>query len=370
MWYILGATEELVAITPPKPETVARLDLTARLCDLQRVLGARLRRRETLLELIRAANASLDPTSIAEALVTRFASWIPVASTAVVVVDLAGESACLAERNLPPGAEQAIAKLAEWTVRSGTEFWSADLGADARIGNGPSAATVAFPLTARGRTLGTLILIDDLPSSEPPHLGRGVMQSIRLLLESAAIALDNALVLRRTEALSVTDDLTGLYNMRYLNQVLRRETKRALRSGRPLSLLFVDLDGFKSVNDMHGHLAGSRALVETATILRASTRETDVVARYGGDEFAVVLPETGVEGAIAVARRLREKIAQFRFLAAESLDLRLTASVGVATFPDVAASPDNLMRAADMAMYRVKERGKNGIEIAGAAMAL
>ena len=137
---------------------------------------------------------------------------------------------------------------------------------------------------------------------------------MRVLLEPVAGALDNALQLKRAEALSVTDDLTHLYNSRYLNQVLRRETKRASRSGRPLSLLFIDLDGFKSINDRHGHLCGSRALVEAAAVIRGSARETDVVARFGGDEFAMVLPDTGGEGAFAVGERVRERIAAHHFL--------------------------------------------------------
>ncbi len=164
--------------------------------------------------------------------------------------------------------------------------------------------------------------------------------------------------------MSVTDDLTQLYNSRYLNQVLRRETKRASRSGRPLSLLFVDLDGFKSVNDPHGHLCGSRALVEAAAVIRRSARETDMVSRFGGDEFALVLPDTGGEGAFAVGERIREKIAAHNFLAGDGLDIHLTVSVGVATLPDVGASSEELVQAADKAMYQVKDSGKNGIQAA------
>jgi len=184
------------------------------------------------------------------------------------------------------------------------------------------------------------------------------------VLEGAAIALDNALALRRAEALSVTDDLTQLYNSRYLDQSLRREVKRATRSSRPLSLLFIDLDGFKSVNDAHGHLMGSRALVEAGHVIRGSARETDVVARFGGDEFSLILPDTGSDGAVAVGERVRERIEAHAFLAAESLDIRLTVSVGVATLPDVAKSADDLVKAADRAMYRVKGSGKNGVFVA------
>jgi diguanylate cyclase (GGDEF)-like protein len=187
---------------------------------------------------------------------------------------------------------------------------------------------------------------------------------VTAVLEGPAQALDNALQLRRAEALSVTDDLTQLYNSRYMNQVLRRESKRASRSGRPLSLLFMDLDGFKSVNDSHGHLAGSKALVEAAAVIRGSARETDIVARFGGDEFSIMLPDTGSEGAAAVGERVRERISAHPFLAGDGLSLRLTASVGVATLPDVAASAEELVRAADMAMYQVKDTGKNGVRIA------
>ena len=169
----------------------------------------------------------------------------------------------------------------------------------------------------------------------------------------------------RAEALSVTDDLTQLFNSRYLHEVLRKETKRAVRSGRPLSLLFVDLDGFKGINDVHGHQLGSRALVEAAGVIRSSARETDIVARFGGDEFALILPDTDPEGARAVARRIRERVGRYKFLAERAPGSRLTASIGVATLPDAADTAEGLLQAADAAMYQVKEKGKNGINIAG-----
>jgi diguanylate cyclase (GGDEF)-like protein len=248
----------------------------------------------------------------------------------------------------------------------GEEFVSADLRHDARVTDQAVACVIAFPLSCRGRRVGALIGLDRTPSTREPRLAPVILRAVRVLLEPAAVALDNALQLKRAEALSVTDDLTKLYNTRYLNSVLRRETKRASRSGRPLSLLFLDLDGFKGVNDKHGHLCGSRALVEAAAVIRGSARETDVVARFGGDEFALILPDTGSEGAFAVGERIRERIAAHEFLASDGLKIRLTASVGVATLPDVAASADELVQAADKAMYQVKESGKNGIQIAPA----
>ena len=249
--------------------------------------------------------------------------------------------------------------IALWVMQRGEEFLTADLQRDDRVKDQPPATVVALsaeqPRPPRRRA-GRRSIRE--PSTREPQLAPAVQRAVRVLLEPAAVALDNALRFRRAEALSVTDDLTRLYNSRYLNLVLRRETKRASRSGRPLSLLFIDLDGFKSINDTHGHLFGSRALVEAAAVIRGSARETDVVARFGGDEFALVLPDTGGEGAFAVGERIRERIAAFRFLAGDGLDISLTASVGVATLPDVAASAEELVQAADKAMYAVKESGQ------------
>jgi diguanylate cyclase (GGDEF)-like protein len=325
----------------------------------------RLDRRDALLDIVRSVNGTLDPARIAELLVDRAAAWVPAPCWAIVTSDRSGQLlSVLADRGVSPDLSPAVYSVAEWVIQRGEEFLTADLRRDPRVRCELVVSVVAYPLSCRGRRLGALIGLDPVPSSREPRLAPAVLRAMRLLLEPASAALDNALLLKQAEALSVTDDLTRLYNSRYLNQVLRRETKRASRSGRPLSLLFIDLDGFKAINDAHGHLFGSRALVEAAAVIRGSARETDVVARFGGDEFALVLPDTGSEGAVAVGERIRERIAAHDFLAGDGLNIHLTASVGVATLPDIALSAEALVQAADQAMYQVKDAGKNGIQVA------
>ncbi len=342
------------------------LDLATKLRLFQRALRSRVERRDALVDIVRAVNTTLEPAKVAELIVDRAATWIPAPCWAVVSSDLSGQLSLLADRGLASEMEPTLFSIAQWVMQRAQEFVCADLREDGRIKSATIGAVIALPLSCRGRRVGAIIGLDRVAAFREPRLTGPMLRAVRLLLEPAAVALDSALRLKHAEALSVTDDLTQLYNLRYLNLVLRRETKRASRNGRPLSLLFVDLDGFKAVNDAHGHLCGSRALVEAAALIRGSARETDVVARFGGDEFAVVLPDTGGEGAFAVGERIRDRIAAHSFLASEHPNLHLTASVGVATLPDAASSAEALMRAADMAMYAVKESGKNGIQAASA----
>ena len=349
-------------------------DLATRLRAREARLRRTLARPNVLSAIVRDANAKLDPARIADVILDRAATWLAAPSCAVIASDRVGDLRVLASRGAWKGVEHAARAIAAWVARNGEPFGSADIRADRRLTSGAGRhltltprsgySVIAFPLFCRGRVCGAVVGADRGASKGNPAIAPALRRLIDAALGPAAVALDNALRIARAEALSVTDDLTSLYNSRYLSQVLRRETKRATRNGRPLSLLFLDLDGFKSINDHHGHLCGSRALVEAARVIRSSARETDMIARYGGDEFALLLPDTGSDGAVMVGERIRERIAAHHFLESEGLTVRLTASVGIATLPDAADSVEALVRAADMAMYRVKAAGKNGIDVA------
>ena len=306
-----------ISNTPDHPVGKGRTpgtDLAARLKVRARQLRAQLERRDVMLDAVRGSNASADPKAVASWLVHHAMSWIPASCWVVIAPDMDGEPAVLAEDGLTATLEPAAWAAARWVLHHGVEFLTGDLASDPRTSHEAGGSVIAFPLACRHRTVGALVGVDQQPSRSAPALGAALATALAAVLDPPSIALDNALALQKAEALSVTDDLTRLYNSRYLNLVLRREAKRSMRSGRALSLLFIDLDGFKAVNDNHGHLSGGKALVEAGTIIRASARETDVAVRFGGDEFAVVLPDTAHEGALSVAERIRDRIRVHRFL--------------------------------------------------------
>lgn len=388
MWYIRWVQKDLAAhrrisharappsaraVTPTSTKSDAahtmvtgarRTDFASRVELRLGSLQAHLKRPDAVIEAVRGANNSLDPQQVGLWLVGQAGQWIPAPCWAVVVPDVDGRLTVLAEHGLTPELQLSASAVATRVVARGAEFTSGDLAKDLPGESGAHGSVVALPLACRNRTFAVLVGLDPMPSATAPSLGVSVLAAMCTLLEPIAIALDNALSFQKAEALSITDDLTGLSNSRYLNLVLRREEKRAVRGGKPLSVLFVDMDGFKDVNTHHGHLAGSQALVEVAAIIRSGARETDVVARYGGDEFSLVLPDTGPKGAMAVAERIRDRLRVFSFLQAKGLSVHLTASIGIATLPDVSGSAEDLLKAADRAMYKVKNSGKDGTSVA------
>lgn len=182
------------------------------------------------------------------------------------------------------------------------------------------------------------------------------------LARSAAVAASAIQRIDEATELVYRDDLTELHNARFLKQVLDRETNREDEA--PFAVVFLDLDHFKEVNDTRGHLEGSRVLVELARVLRSCVRASDVCTRYGGDEFCVVLPRTDKDSAMRVAERIRAGIAEHRFLASTDNPLRLTASVGVALFPEHGSTRDELLLLADQAMYRGKKSSRDVVYLA------
>lgn len=221
---------------------------------------------------------------------------------------------------------------------------------------------IAVPLICGERILGVIEGIREGMGA------RAFRKTDVVLLDSLSLpiasALANAVRIAEAERLSQTDDLTKLHNARYLRQFLLNEIRRARRYGSSVAALFLDLDDFKRVNDEHGHLVGSHVLMEMATVILSSIRDTDAVARYGGDEFVIVLPDTGTELAGAVAERIRHKISRHQFTGGRRLQLSLTASFGVAAFPQHASSPQQLIACADTAMYEAKAANKNCVRFA------
>jgi len=187
-------------------------------------------------------------------------------------------------------------------------------------------------------------------------------KNIRFLLEQSARAFQNAENYTLAKDMLFIDDLSGLFNHRYLEVALDREMKRVERYASHLAILFLDLDFFKRVNDSYGHLVGSRVLREMAVLLKKSTREVDVVIRYGGDEYTIILVETSPETAGAVAERIRAQVESHVFLASEGYAIRLTCSIGYACCPEDSMSKQGLLDMADQAMYGGKAGGKNCVE--------
>lgn len=160
--------------------------------------------------------------------------------------------------------------------------------------------------------------------------------------------------------LSNSDELTGLANYRYCSEILQKEVERANRYNRPLSLMMIDIDDFKACNDSFGHLAGDMVLKQIADVIKATTRESDLVARYGGEEFTVILPETAEEEARVVAERIREAIDTCKFKTDDNKPLgHLSVTIGLSSLPHKAQTKKDLMRTADFALYHGKASGKN-----------
>jgi diguanylate cyclase (GGDEF)-like protein len=255
--------------------------------------------------------------------------------------------------------------IAGWVAREGIPVVVPDVSKDERFFGKIDKAfhfktksLMCVPIKINNQVLGVLELVNRT-TNEP--FRKEDLDLMMKLVDFTAIAIERTSLYQRMTELAITDDLTKLFNTRYLNRTIEIEIQRSSRYNSSVSLIFMDIDYFKRINDGYGHLIGSKVLVEIGQLLIKSLRTVDIVARYGGDEFVVVLPQTPPNAAAQIAERMRKAVERYTFLKREGYSLKLTASFGVASYPESAKSKEDLVRLADDAMYRVKFQTRNAV---------
>lgn len=326
-----------------------------------------------LSEVIRTANSYLEPDAVINFIMERIRHLVECQAWSLLLLDeesnelyfkaaLGEKSDQLSEIRLKIGEGVAgkVVETGQPMIVDDVQKCSYFNPEIDKLTNFKTRNILAVPLKARGKIIGAFEIINKKGKSEGSFTEKD-LETVMLFLEPAAIALENAMLFQKTKELTLIDDLTHLFNTRYLYQSLKSEISRGKRYGYPLAVIFLDLDGFKAVNDINGHLVGSATLKIVAKILKDGIRNVDIAARYGGDEFTLILPNTDAEGAKVVAERLRSKIENHPYEEDLGVKIKLSASFGIAIFPQNGDNPEVLIQKADQAMYKVKETTKNAI---------
>jgi diguanylate cyclase (GGDEF)-like protein len=344
---------------------------TARLATLTKLLEQRNEEFASMIEIGKALTSHLDIHSILQAIMKQVERLIKPKAWSLLLVDaesgdLIFEIAVSSVSEQLKGVHLERGKgIAGWVALHGQSLLIPDVSKDERFAGGfdekllfSTRSIVCVPMKIKDQVVGVIELIN---SFEELDFDERDIVLISAIADFAAIALDNAYNYKRINELVITDDLTGLFNSRHFGQLIENEVKRSIRYEEQFSLIFLDLDHFKGVNDTHGHLVGSRMLGEFGRLVGKQIRISDMAARYGGDEFAIILPNTGKEDAVIMAGNLLEAMRNTKFVSDENNPIALTASFGVATFPVDADSRAGLIRAADIAMYNAKAGGRAGV---------
>lgn len=258
--------------------------------------------------------------------------------------------------------------VAGWTALHGETVVIPDVYADKRFALAFDLETgfktesiVCVPMIYRNHTMGVIEIVN-IPADRMAQANLKILES---LADFAAIAIENARYLNRIEQLSIHDDCTALYNARYLYKIIDQEIARSEKEQKPFSVVFFDMDYFKNVNDTHGHLIGSGLLRQVGDLLLRMSRPLDRGVRYGGDEFVWILPATDQNAALEMTRALRNGLRSAIFFQEQSLNIKIAASFGIASFPAQARTPEAIIKMADDAMYYVKEHNRDGICLSG-----
>jgi diguanylate cyclase (GGDEF)-like protein len=321
----------------------------------------------------KALTSSLDLDSILQTIMEKMAEYFRPDTWSLLMVDedknelyfaIAVGSAAEALKNVRLKVGEGIAG---WVAKNGERLIVPDVLTDPRFAKRIDEMTqwetrsiICVPVRSKLRVLGVIQLVnvhlDQFSDQE--------MYFLQSLCDYAAIAIENARAVEKIQELTITDDCTGLYNARHLYKTLEAEVYRSARFGYEFSVLFIDLDHFKQVNDTHGHLVGSKLLAEIGYLIKAQLRLIDFAFRYGGDEFVVLLPQTSKDAALHVAKRLRDNLRTSLFCKEEGLNLNIRASIGMATYPHDAKTPHDIIRQADEMMYLVKNTTRDNIGVA------
>jgi len=328
----------------------------------------RARELETLMEITRELASSLELRGVLQAVVDRARTLSDADAVTVFVYNLetreltnsfTSASTEQLRSPLPPSPNGLTAAVA----RSGQDAFVSDMQRQSLYADDSGhnlRALASLPMLLEGKVVGVMNVGYRLPHMFEEDESR----MLGALASAAALAVNNASLHERIARLAVTDELTGLPNRRRFLEVVRLEVQRARRYSRPLTLLMVDLDRLKQINDQNGHAAGDVMLRGVADGLRSSMRQTDVPARLGGDEFAVLLPETGRDDALPIAERIRVNVEKFRAVV-EGAEISSTVSIGlVSRNAGELTDLPSLIRLADDALYRAKAEGRNAITIA------
>jgi diguanylate cyclase (GGDEF)-like protein len=225
--------------------------------------------------------------------------------------------------------------------------------------NENARSLIVTPMNTHGETQGLLVA----ESCEREAFNERDEQMLSVVARSAGLALENADLHKRTEEMSIVDELTGSFNYRYFIQKFQEEKKRAVRYDLPLSIIMVDIDWFKKLNDGYGHEVGNIVLKSLAGVIQGCIRDVDIFARYGGEEFVIILPQTPQSEALHIGERIREQVENHVIDAGTSGKLKITVSVGISSFPENGRSEEELVSVADQALYQAKGSGKNLVRV-------